>query len=267
VRGRSAGELREAAPREANGMVVAEALLRSRGMIPDDEVWVHGMWTPRVWRECWQALKSRKKLVRMTHGSLSPIYLERQSKWKKRLVAPIERYFFARSARVVVTGEWEAEWCREWGIKGPFQTVDLKAMFDFPPSFESQWRRATGRHLRLLCLSRIHPLKGIDILREAVQGLPVELRVESELFDEAKEAAFAWCDCLVLPTLSENFGLVVAEALMRGKPAITTDGAQAWADQPGVRYVKGYCGAERTRQVELLRTAIAEQISADGGCP
>lgn len=247
---------------EANGMVVVEAMLRARGMIPADETWVHGMWTPRVWRECWHALRAGRKLVRMTHGSLSPIYLERQSKWKKRLVAPLERFFFARSARVAVTGPWEAEWCRQWGLKGPFQNIDVKALFNLPPPPESQWRRAEGRPLRLLCLSRIHPLKGIDILREAVRGLPVELRIESEIFDEAKEAAFAWCDGLVLPTLSENFGLVVAEALMHGKPAITTDGAPAWENQPGVIYVKGYRTATPKEQVARLRVAIETVVGA-----
>lgn len=35
---------------------------------------------------------------------------------------------------------------------------------------------------------------------------------------------------LVLPTLTENFGLVIAEALERGKRVITTDGAPAWGD-------------------------------------
>ena len=34
----------------------------------------------------------------------------------------------------------------------------------------------------------------------------------------------------MLPTLSENFGRVVAEALERGKRVITTDGAPAWGD-------------------------------------
>ena len=31
---------------EANGMVVADQLLRKHGVIREDEVWVHGMWTP-----------------------------------------------------------------------------------------------------------------------------------------------------------------------------------------------------------------------------
>ena len=35
---------------------------------------------------------------------------------------------------------------------------------------------------------------------------------------------------LILPTLSDNFGLVIAEALERGKRVITTDGAPAWGD-------------------------------------
>ena len=96
-----------------------------------DEVWVHGMWLPRVWGACRMALRAGKRLVRMTHGSLSPIYLERQSKWKKRLVSPVERHYFAKCDRVVVTGGWEEEWCRAWGLKGPFETVDLKGFFDF----------------------------------------------------------------------------------------------------------------------------------------
>ena len=95
-----------------------------------DEVWVHGMWLPRVWGACRMALRTGKRLVRMTHGSLSPIYLERQSKWKKRLVSPIERHYFAKCDRVVVTGDWEEEWCRKWGLKGPFEMVDLKVFFD-----------------------------------------------------------------------------------------------------------------------------------------
>lgn len=42
-----------------------------------DEVWVHGMWLPRVWGACRMALLADARLVRMTHGSLSSIYLER----------------------------------------------------------------------------------------------------------------------------------------------------------------------------------------------
>ncbi len=280
---------------EANGMRVAEELLRANGVIPPDEVWVHGMWTPRVWKECLGALRAGRPLVRMTHGSLSPIYLERQSKWKKRLVSPIERALFARTARVVVTGPWEEEWCRRWGIKCPIQTVDLKHFFNFPQpprglspqktggqTPQEAWgqspkeargqspqvygdrphKEARGQspRLKVLYLGRIHPLKGVDVLKEAVEGLDVDLRVESEVFGEEKERALEWCDVLVLPSMSENFGFVVAEALMHGKRAVATDGAPAWENQEGVAYVRGYRDASHGEQVRLLREALKCEI-------
>ena len=90
-----------------------------------------------------------------------------------------------------------------------------------------------------------------------------------------KEAAWGWCDVLCLPTLSENFGLVVAEALERGKRVITTDGAPAWGEGlefrvgsggvgSGIRsgyegrliYLKGYRDGTDEERVELLKKAI-----------
>jgi glycosyltransferase involved in cell wall biosynthesis len=89
----------------------------------------------------------------------------------------------------------------------------------------------------------------------------IELRVEDALNGQEKENAFAWCDCLVLPSESENFGLVVAEALERGKRVITTDGAPAWeGDKCGDKlfYIKGYVGVSRSEKEKLLKDAITD---------
>ena len=77
------------------------------------------------------------------------------------------------------------------------------------------------RFARLGCfpMGRAHP-------QGAVTRLCV--RFVSNAFGEEKERVWDWCDVLVLPTLSDNFGLVIAEALERGKRVITTDGAPAW---------------------------------------
>ena len=230
-----------------------------------DEVWVHGMWLPREWGSCRMALKAGAKLVRMTHGSLSPVYLERQSKWKKRLVAPIERHYFAKCDRIVVTGDWEEEWCRKWGLKGPFETVDLKAFFNF--SRVDHVERVETGELHLLYLGRRHPLKGVEYLETAVKqikessaSLRLCVKYIYSAFGEEKEKVWDWCDVLVLPTLSENFGLVVAEALERGKRVITTDGAPAWGDgnDYGGRliYLKGYRDGTDEIRVRLLKDAI-----------
>ena len=112
------------------------------------------------------------------------------------------------------------------------------------------------------------------------------MRFVSNAFGEEKERVWGWCDVLVLPTLSENFGLVVAEALERGKRVITTDGAPAWdhgihrihgngmgevgnheiheTHEKGVWsgyggrliYLKGYRDGTDEERVELLKKAI-----------
>ena len=87
------------------------------------------------------------------------------------------------------------------------------------------------------------------------------LKIVSDHSGEELEADLAWADVLCLPTLSENFGRVVAEALERGKPVITTDGAPAWRTyfeqhpDAGI-YLKGYRdGSEETR-IKLLADAL-----------
>ena len=49
------------------------------------------------------------------------------------------------------------------------------------------------------------------------------------LNDDEKWAAYGRADVFVLPTYSENFGIVVAEALWAGVPVITTHGTP-WKD-------------------------------------
>ena len=92
------------------------------------------------------------------------------------------------------------------------------------------------------------------------RGLDVEFK--GVVSDSDKEAAYQWCDVLVLPTLSENFGLVIAEALERGKRVITTDGAPAWGDGKtyGGRliYLNGYRDGSPDERVRLLKKAIGE---------
>ena len=120
----------------------------------------------------------------------------------------------------------------------------------------------------MLYIGRRHPLKGIAELEAAVRVTNlsdrlVTLRVVSDHFGEELEADWRWADVLCLPTLSENFGLVIAEALERGVPVITTDGAPAWADffaahpEAGV-YVRGYRSAPAAVRRELLRKAMEE---------
>ena len=137
--------------------------------------------------------------------------------------------------------------------------------------------------LHILYLGRRHPLKGVEYLEQAVAELnsnpvnpvnPVQnsstrltssvlsasqrlcVRFVSNAFGEEKERVWDWCDVLVLPTLSDNFGLVVAEALERGKRVITTDGAPAWGE-----------GLSRVERVEGLTQRRRDAYPPGEACP
>jgi len=124
--------------------------------------------------------------------------------------------------------------------------------------------------LHLLYLGRRHPLKGVEYLETAVRQIEKNsaysassrlcVKYISSAFGDELEKVWDWCDILILPTLSENFGLVIAEALERGKRVITTDGAPAWGEGNtyGGRlvYLKGYRDGSPEKRVELLRDAI-----------
>lgn len=156
---------------------------------------------------------------------------------------------------------------------------------DIPETLPSRtWRR--GGHLRLAFLSRVHPKKGLDILLPALAALPghvtldiygdgepaylVELKSQIErlglegrvhfrgpVSGPAKTAAFTECDLFVLPTHSENFGIVVAESLAHGTPVVTTMNA------PWERVETEGCGCWTEASPEALTEAICYLDGAD----
>lgn len=117
---------------------------------------------------------------------------------------------------------------------------------------KSSWQRTKC----ILFLSRVHVKKGINFLIEAVAALKEELddyvvkiagpgdetyicelkalterlgvahqiSFVGSVFGEAKFELYREADLFVLPTHSENFGIVVTEALACGTPVITTKG-------------------------------------------
>jgi glycosyltransferase involved in cell wall biosynthesis len=116
-------------------------------------------------------------------------------------------------------------------------------------------------------------LKGVEFLESAVAELnssthplptPPLLKIVSNAFGEELEKVWAWCDVLVLPTLSENFGRVVAEALERGKRVITTDGAPVWGDgndyDGRLVYLRGFRDGTDEVRIRLLKDALAQFV-------
>lgn len=251
------------------------------------EVWVHSMWLPKTLLACWRVLRAGVPLVRMPHGCMDPVKV-RYHLWKKIWFLPIEWWLFHRTKRIVSTEDDEDLWIAGWHTGTEIERVDLFGDVKYNP------RLGLGNR-KFLFVGRMHPLKGVDVLIEAIRslkaggrlpddfqltiigkdekemragfesaakGLPV--RFLGEVEEDVKRREMSVADCLVLPTLSENFGLVVKESLECGVPAITTDGAKYWKGKPGVMYIEGFLAADYAKRVDMVSRAIFRVVKREG---
>ena len=260
-----------------------------------DEVVIHGAWLPVLWKAAKRAKSVGAKLVIRPAGSYDPVRRAFHG-WKKKLVSFFEHQMLRRADVLLATCEAEAEWIKSYEPKVKSITLtDLKRFFNLSSVPCSPL--SISRPMHLLYLGRRHPLKGLDNLFIALRQLSPHIQVQSEnigqtyiltsesasptcasklemkvisnAFGDELEKVWNWCDVLILPTLSENFGRVIAEALERGKRVITTDGAPAWdpstsatKDNPdgtyGGRliYLRGYRDGTPEVRVNLLKSAI-----------
>lgn len=235
----------------ANGMARVARLLAADEKFSGLYI-IHGAWNPVAWFKALKAYFTSRPFVRMAHGSYSPVSLTQRGRIKKLLARPIECFLLRKARTVLATCPAEKEWIEAYEAQAKVEIIDLKRFFPVSPR-ES---RPFDGTLKVLYLGRNHPLKGIDALEEAVRSLSgefaVELKTAFDATGDEKEALFAWCDALVLPSLSENFGITVAEALSHGKIALTTDGAPAWDEKDGVEIISSYVEASPSRRVELI---------------
>lgn len=86
-------------------------------------------------------------------------------------------------------------------------------------------------------------------------GLSDQFIFTGPLDDEKKWEAYARADLFILPTYSENFGIVVAEALWAGVPVITTKGTP-WSD-----LVSNNCGWWIDTGVEALTECLRSALN------
>lgn len=166
-----------------------------------------------------------------------------------------------------------------------FDAVIIANGVELPEALPARHWQPNGI-LRLMFISRLDPKKGLENLLHAMPllsesttldiygaGEPAYVRTLKALADTngvgkrvsfhghvdgaEKRAAFSSADLFVLPTHSENFGMVVAEALAHGIPTVVSHGAP-WFDLN----VRG-CGLWVSSRPESLVRAIESLRGAD----
>lgn len=249
-----------------------------------DLVHVHSNWTFPVWWAGRCARRAGKPLVMSPHGCLDPVRLA-HSAWKKRLAGFFDRRALRRATAIHATSAVEREWIEQY-IGGGQRIAVVPIGVEIPPLATSA--KPADRTRQVLFLGRLHPLKGLDVLLDAwrvaggsvpefgrwqlmiagpdEQGTRAALerqarrdglsnvRFTGPLYGEHKARALAGADLFVLPSRSENFGIVAAEALAAGVPVITTKGTP-W------REIHGSCGWWVDVAADPLASALREAMN------
>jgi glycosyltransferase involved in cell wall biosynthesis len=209
----------------------------------------NGLWLPTNHAAARVAREMKIPFIISPRGMLTP-WAMRFHGFKKRLAWLLYQRRDLQSARVLhATSRQEAKEFRALGLTQPIAIIPNGVDVPFQKS-EIGNRKSEIR--TALFLSRIHPKKGLLDLAEAwnmvrpsgwrmviaggdEDGHLAEVKAEirkqklensfefiGEVADEKKWDLYRSADLFVLPTKSENFGIVIAEALACGLPVITT---------------------------------------------
>ena len=211
---------------------------------------IQSVWEMPYHKVILEARKQNIPYIVTPRGMLEPWSLS-QKKWKKKLAWWLyQRNDVQKSACVFTTAKMEAEHVSNLGITTCKAVIPNGIETDAYPCKSS----VEGVKKQVLFLSRVHVKKGIELLFEAWKRLhsdyvdwqllvigngeaeyihSLENRVESlglkdsikilpPVFGEAKIKVYQESALFCLPSFSENFGMVIAEAMSCGTPVITT---------------------------------------------
>ncbi|MEM8598284.1 MAG: glycosyltransferase [Bacteroidota bacterium] len=232
---------------------VTEALLERAPAVLHD----HGIWLPTNHLVSRLAQRTATPRVLSTRGMLTPWALQHKQGKKKVAWALYQHRDLEAVTLFHATSEAEAEGIRNLGFRQPIAVVPNGV--DVPAEARGAAHQPNGAKRRALFLSRLHSGKGLpDLFRAWAEvqpagwelvvagpdaeghraelerlipslGLEDDVQFLGPVEDEAKWAVYRSADFFVLPTHSENFGTVVAEALASAVPVLTTRGAP-WQD-------------------------------------
>ena len=213
---------------------------------------VNGIWHPVCHYASRLALNNSFPLIIQPRGMLEPWALEWKSIKKKLAFAAYQRRNLTQADLFIATSFLEAENIRSLDLKQPISVIPNGIKFN--NGYNDHYSKNHKKERVALFLSRIHPKKGlINLIKawgcskpknwilniagpnecghlEEVMNLVSHLGMDDvvkyigNIEESQKWSIYQNCDLFILPSFSENFGIVIAEALSQRLPVITTKG-------------------------------------------
>ena len=248
---------------------------------------MHGIWEFLPHQAAISAQRVNKPYLITVSGMLYPAALQSKPLFKKIAAKLFQDKDLNQATVLQATCYQEYEYIREYGLKNPVAVIaNPLALPEQMPIIKPY----TDTKIRVGFMGRFNPIKNIDVLidawakvskdhpgknlelvligdgeksyRETLQRQVKQHGLDNVSFvgflnGSEKEDMLTKLNYLVLPSKSENFGMVVTEALLRGIPVIASTGTP-WGD-----LVEYNCGWWVEKDLISLTSAINKAINLE----
>lgn len=284
-------EFQAAAPNEPRIATSMRDLIRGVHELSGgvDQIYIHGLWSRSALCALFLPKSSCAKIRHAPHGALDQAamhygYLKKQFSWHLT-----QKWALSRAGTLIATSTRELEGIKRHLPRANIQLVPLSVPSIAPVPAPDGPRR------RLLYFGRIHPIKGIGAILEAWkeihQHLPdwdldligpqeepwtshfkkqvdnlnlPRVSFHPEVKPDERFEALATGNLVLAPSLTENFGLVIAEALALGRTVIASE-QTGWEARSGLVLFSSQAEFQRVMLAEASKiskaTAVARAIS------
>ncbi|MBD5356731.1 MAG: glycosyltransferase [Bacteroides sp.] len=250
-----------------------------------DLIHCQNLWHPLYHKVAAIARKNNIPYMMTPRGCLEPWCLKQKRLKKKLALMLYQKGDLQHATCILATSDMEAENIRNLNIKAPIAIIpngiDINEYTCRKPFSKPDVKQ------QVCFISRIHEKKGLEVLITAwgdisakypdwnlviagngektyisklvkmieEKGLSNSVRIIPPIFGKEKRNLYYQSAIFILPSYSENFGMVIAEAMSCGLPVITTT-ATPWQDLN--KYNLGWC---IDLGVENLRLTISNAIN------